>query len=136
MSLIIKDGIAQWDIHTSDESQRGMADNKEDGKPVYASNANSTSPRKQGWKEEKEKKKKENYRGRNTYQRQDLSYTGLISSSSATPNQFQSASRWFLYLYMYISLPYDTNYLCKAVKGITSTILTQTLKQARFAFPL
>lgn len=58
MSLIIKDGIAQWDIHTSDESQRGMADNKEDGKPVYASNANSTSPRKQGWKEEKEKKKK------------------------------------------------------------------------------
>lgn len=130
MSLIIKDGIAQWDIHTSDESQRGMADNKEDGKPVCASNANSTSPRKQGWKEE------ENYRGRNAYQRQDLSCTGLISSSSAAPNQFQSAPRWFLYLYMYISLPYDSNYLCKAVKGIASTTLTQTLKQARFAFPL
>lgn len=40
-------------IHTSDESQRGTADNKEDGKPVCASDANSTSPRKQGWKEEK-----------------------------------------------------------------------------------
>lgn len=57
MSLIIKVGITQWDIHTSDESQRGMADNKEDEKPVCASNANSTSPRKQGWKEEEKKKK-------------------------------------------------------------------------------
>ncbi len=37
-------------IHTGDESQRGTADNKEDEKPVCASDANSTSPRKQGWK--------------------------------------------------------------------------------------
>ncbi len=44
-------------IHTSDESQRGTADNKEDGKPVSASDANSTSPRKQGWKEEKKREK-------------------------------------------------------------------------------
>lgn len=56
MSLIIKDGITQWDIHTSDESQRGMADNKEDGESVCASNANSTAPRKQDWKEEKKRK--------------------------------------------------------------------------------
>lgn len=114
-------------IHTSDESQRGTADNKEDGKPVCASDANSTSPRKQGWKEEKNE--------RNTYQHKDLSRTGLISSSSTTPNQFQSAPRCFLYIFFF-SLSYNTNYVCWAVKGIASTTLTQTLKRARFAFPL
>lgn len=78
-------------IHTGVESQRGMADNKEDGNHVCASDANSTSPRKQGWKEEKNERK--------TYQHKDLSRTRLISSSSATPNQFQSALRWFLTIY-------------------------------------
>ncbi len=82
-------------IHTGDESQRGTADNKEDEKPVCASDANSTSPRKQGWKEEKTREIR-------TYQHKDLSRIGLISSSS-TPNQFQSAPRCFLYLYIYFT---------------------------------
>lgn len=38
---------------------------------------------------------------RNTYQHKDLSRIGLISSSSATPNQFQSAPRCFLYIYIF-----------------------------------
>lgn len=53
------------------------------------------------WHRQENKGGKKKKNERNTYQHKDLSRTGLISSSSTTPNQFQSAPRCFLYIYIF-----------------------------------